>query len=119
MIPREAVDGVVRHPLSGAVEFTSTDDALAKQVAATLDERAPVDEVAELTALYAALSPAQRKGARWVMPMDVWRRLVVATTCKESFWSYTLREPSLLLGLPYDLDGRAAGISLRVQGSAR
>ena len=115
-IPRRAVDGIVRHPLTGAVEFTTTDQGLAEKVAATLDEHSPVT-VAWFYETLLAIHPSQRWKYEWVMSTatrNVIRR--VATAVGPLWIPVPSRDtPEYLLGQPIELDEDATGVSLRVR----
>jgi HK97 family phage major capsid protein len=119
-IPRRAVDGVVRHPLTGAVEFTTTDQGLAEKVAATLDEHSPVTPTWFYETLF-AMPSAQRGDAEWVMSSATWVVIHVLASPAGSSLSVPPFPPGdspYLLGQPIVLDEDATGVSLRVREAA-
>lgn len=115
-IPRTAVDGIVRDPLSGAVEFASTDQGLAEKVAATLDEHQPVT-AARLFELLDAMPRGQRVRAEWVLSFVTWttlRRHTRSSGSAMAMRSVSPQVPDRLLGLPVVFDDNAVGITLRM-----
>jgi hypothetical protein len=109
---REVIDGVVRHPLFGQVEFTSTDHGLAEKVAADLDERSPVT-VACIIGMLKAVPLAQRDHLEWVMPLcvlNVIRRMGYI----RAFWAaFSPAGPERLLGYPVVIDDSVEGLTVR------
>lgn len=106
---------MVRHPLSGAVEFTSTDAALAAASAEELDRRDPVT-AGYIFMLLHTVPPVQRQGMTWVMPSGVWLDVLRWLT---PTWPFQAGADELVLvGKPVELDEAAEGITVRLAGSA-
>lgn len=116
-VPRVADNGVIRHPLSGEVEFASTDQTLAVQVAEELDRRDPVT-AAYLYHLLFALPWAERQTVEWVMPARV--RIAILELDRPAGWWVSYRNAeqagaaaTVLLGRPVVIDESSAGVWLR------
>jgi len=98
IIRRTAVHGVVRDPLTGAAEFTTTDQTLAEHVARVLDEQQPI-YIDRLYRLFAAIPKETRSHIEWVMT-------------KTTFRSLGTNSP-YIFGLPVALDDHGTGVTLR------
>lgn len=110
--PRVARDGVVRHPLTGRLEFESTDHGLAAHVATTLDRYDPASVDVVFRMLY-EVPPAQRRTMQWVAPLSVVSVLMEMQpgVCLAA----TAGEPPLFLaGRPLVVDDTAEGLSIRI-----
>jgi HK97 family phage major capsid protein len=119
LLPRTSTDGAVRHPLTGEVEFTSSDALLAKHVAAVLDEHDPVtvDDVYEMLH---GVPYAQRAGMSWVMSITVFLWLHDVAYGDRLAGSSSLNAgnyasgPELLLGYPAIIDDSVQGLRVRI-----
>jgi hypothetical protein len=109
-IPRLVADGVVMHPLTLAVEFTSTDSVLVRATAAAFDRVTPVGQVDILRMLH-AVSPAARRQATWVMDPGIWLR--ARDACSSQWAPILMGDELFLAGRPVELvDG--APLQIRV-----
>lgn len=112
--PRAARDGVVRHPLTGRVEFESTDHGLARHVSETLDRHDPIDAAAVVMRMMYEVPPADRARMCWVMPSQVWRTLCAVPL--PLFAEY--RPTGFLAGKPVVIDETTEGLTVRIEVDA-
>lgn len=116
-IPRAAIDGIVRHPLTGVFEFASTDHSLAEKVAATLDEHDPAT-VAWFFETLIGVHPSERHRAEWVMSTataNVIRKVADPRGGPLFMPAFRTQTPDHLLGQPIVIDEQAAGVTLRLR----
>jgi len=112
-VARRAYGGIVKHPLSGKVEFAGRQD-LAIEVAKVLDELDPVTSQ-YVYEMWSATPPALRYQAEWVMPTWVQNNIRQLDGTRNYFWGpFPMDTEFHLFGRPVHIDEEVEGLTFRV-----